>query len=174
MIFGHGRHSHFQDSFPLGTVRVLEHMPHHDPPTPADLEACRQWVGDFVRREIQPKLEPAIRRQMPAGSVPERPLLVGTGGTATILGRIEARLEDYDRARLEAAPLTLDTVRAHMQRLWSLPIEERRRIVGLPKKRADVILPGVVVYEAVMAAFGFAELRVSTRGPRFGAVLGKC
>ena len=58
-----------------------------------------------------------------------------------------------------------------MERLWSLPLAERRNIVGLPRKRADVILPGVVIYEAVMDAFGFSELRISTRGLRFAAVM---
>ena len=42
---------------------------------------------------------------------------------------------------------------------------------GLPRNRADVILPGAAIYEAVMEEFGFAELRVSTRGLRFAAVL---
>jgi exopolyphosphatase/pppGpp-phosphohydrolase len=36
-----------------------------------------------------------------------------------------------------------------------------------------VILTGVAIYEAVMEQFGFAELRVSTRGLRFGAVMAK-
>jgi exopolyphosphatase/pppGpp-phosphohydrolase len=55
--------------------------------------------------------------------------------------------------------------------LWRLPLAERKEIVGLPKLRADVILTGVVIYEMVMAEFGFNELRVSTRGLRFAAVM---
>jgi exopolyphosphatase/guanosine-5'-triphosphate,3'-diphosphate pyrophosphatase len=43
--------------------------------------------------------------------------------------------------------------------------------VGLPKKRADVILTGAAIYEAVMEQFGFSELRVSTRGLRYAAVM---
>ena len=42
---------------------------------------------------------------------------------------------------------------------------------GLPKLRADVILTGVLIFEAVMEEFGFAELRVTTRGLRFAAVM---
>ena len=41
---------------------------------------------------------------------------------------------------------------------------------GLPPKRADVILFGAAIYEAVMESFGIATLRVSTRGLRFAAV----
>jgi exopolyphosphatase/guanosine-5'-triphosphate,3'-diphosphate pyrophosphatase len=62
-------------------------------------------------------------------------------------------------------------VRWQLDRLWALPLAERRQIAGLPKNRADVILTGVAIYEAVMEQFGFSELRVSTRGLRFAAVM---
>ena len=48
---------------------------------------------------------------------------------------------------------------------------QRREIPGLPKSRADVILTGVLIYEAVMEEFGFDELHISTRGLRFAAVM---
>jgi exopolyphosphatase/guanosine-5'-triphosphate,3'-diphosphate pyrophosphatase len=58
-----------------------------------------------------------------------------------------------------------------MVHLWSLPVSERKKIVGLPPKRADIIPFGVAIYEAVMEHFQFVELHVSTRGLRFGALL---
>ena len=97
--------------------------------------------------------------------------LVGTGGTASILARIEAQLEEFDRDRIEATRLGLTQIRAHMKRLWHLTLEERKKVIGIPKKRADVILTGVAIYEAVMEQFDFGELRVSTRGLRFAAVM---
>ena len=51
-------------------------------------------------------------------------------------------------------------------------LEERKETIGLPKNRADVILMGVAIYQAVMEEFGFRELRISTRGLRFAAVMG--
>ena len=62
-------------------------------------------------------------------------------------------------------------MRAHVERIWNLPLEERKKIIGLPPKRADVILTGLAIYEAVMARFGFDELRISTRGLRYAALL---
>jgi exopolyphosphatase/pppGpp-phosphohydrolase len=67
--------------------------------------------------------------------------------------------------------LTFEQVVARRKHLWKLPLAERKEIVGLPKLRADVILTGVVIYEAVMEEFGFKQLRVSTRGLRFAAVM---
>jgi exopolyphosphatase/guanosine-5'-triphosphate,3'-diphosphate pyrophosphatase len=101
-----------------------------------------------------------------------RPLqLVGTGGTATILARMEAKMEDYDRTKIETTRLSLKQITAQAQKLWQMPLAERKTIVGLPPKRADVILMGVTIYEAVMAEFGFVDLRVSTRGLRFAALM---
>jgi exopolyphosphatase/guanosine-5'-triphosphate,3'-diphosphate pyrophosphatase len=97
--------------------------------------------------------------------------LVGVGGAATILACMEAKLEAFDRARIEATRLSVARVSWHLERLWSLPLEERKKVIGLPRNRADVILMGVAIYQAVMEEFGFRELRVSTRGLRFAAVM---
>jgi exopolyphosphatase/guanosine-5'-triphosphate,3'-diphosphate pyrophosphatase len=97
--------------------------------------------------------------------------LVGTGGTTSILARMEASLEDYDRNLIEATRLSLERMHWHVDLLWKLRLDQRKRIVGLPKNRADVILMGAVIFEAIMETFGFSELRISTRGLRFAAVL---
>jgi exopolyphosphatase/pppGpp-phosphohydrolase len=55
--------------------------------------------------------------------------------------------------------------------LWSLGLSDRKRLIGLPKKRADVILFGAVIYEASLHELGFADLRASTRGLRYAALL---
>ena len=96
---------------------------------------------------------------------------MGVGGAATILACMEAKLETFDRARIEATRLSAARVTWHLERLWSLPLEERKKTIGLPRNRADLILMGVAVYQAVMEEFGFPELRVSTRGLRFAAVM---
>ena len=69
------------------------------------------------------------------------------------------------------ARLSAERVSWRLGRLWSLPLEERKKIIGLPQNRADVILMGVAIYQAMMEEFGFRELRISTRGLRFAAVL---
>jgi exopolyphosphatase/guanosine-5'-triphosphate,3'-diphosphate pyrophosphatase len=171
-ILGQGDHKHFRASFPLGAVRLLEKFPHSDPPKPAELAACRDWLKKFLDEHVRPDLEPAMRREAksaPAGS--RKVALVGTGGTASILARMEANLDNFDRGRIEGTPLPIECVRRHVNRLWSVPLAERRQITGLPRKRADVILTGAAIYEAMMEGFHFAGLRVSTRGLRFAAIM---
>jgi exopolyphosphatase/guanosine-5'-triphosphate,3'-diphosphate pyrophosphatase len=168
-ILGQGDRTHCAHSFPLGAVRLLEKFPHSDPPTRGEFTACRDWLRNFLQSEVRPKLEPALRRETDSQSAGIQ--LVGTGGTTSILARMEAKLDRYDRERMEATRLSLEQVKAHRKRLWTLPLAERKEITGLPKLRADVILPGVLIYEVVMEEFGFKLLRVSTRGLRFAAVM---
>jgi len=164
-IVGHGTQKSFAHSFPLGTVRLMEKFPHSDPPTRGEFNACRDWLKEFLSGEVRPQLGPCLENE--SGEIQ----LVGTGGTTSILARIDLKLERFDRDRIEGARLSLAQVKAHRKHLWSLPRAGRKEITGLPKLRADVILTGVIIYEAVMEEFGFQELRVSTRGLRFAAVM---
>ena len=182
MILGQGQTISFCRSFPLGTVRLMESAPCSDPPRPEELQVCQQGLREYLEREVGRNLRQErevrgqtseIRGQQPVPSVcpafSEAVRLVGVGGTASILGCMEAKLESFDRARLEATRLTDARVSWHLQRLWSLPLTERKNITGLPRNRADVILMGVAIYQAVMEQLGFRELRISTRGLRFAA-----
>lgn len=164
-ILGHTGHALFRDSFKLGTVRLLEATRLTDPPAPAELATLRAQLRAFLDREVRPQLAPHLAQLSPA-----LPCLVGTGGTTSILARLELQLPDYDRDRIEATRFTAARLRWHVERLWRLPLAERRQLPGLPPKRADVILFGAAIYEAVMEGFSLAELRVSTRGLRFAAV----
>jgi exopolyphosphatase/guanosine-5'-triphosphate,3'-diphosphate pyrophosphatase len=168
-ILGRGERTHFAHSFQLGAVRLLEKFPPGDPPARGEFTACRGWLENFLQTEVRPGLTPALLRETDSRSAGIQ--LVGTGGTASILGRIEAKLDRYDRERLDATRLSLEQVKTHRKRLWSLPLAERKEIIGLPKSRADVILTGILIYETVMEAFGFKRLRISTRGLRFAAVM---
>jgi len=165
-ILGEHDHLSFRRSFPMGSVRLLEMLKPADPPSLADLAGCRQWVRDFFAQEVGPAMESlfteAVKREL---------TLVGTGGTTTLLARMERKLLHFDREQIEGTRLTRAQVLEYMVHLWSLPIAARKQIPGLPPNRADVIIMGVAIYEAVMHHFQLPELYVSTRGLRFGALL---
>lgn len=170
-ILGHDQHKHYRHSFPLGTLRLLEKFPPGDPPKKSELATVRKWLRSFLKQRVKPRLRPELRSEMKLDPRQGVVQLVGTGGTASILARMQTRMDGFDRERLERARLTLLAVRAHTKKLWRLPLARRQNIIGLPRNRADLILMGVLIYEAVMEEFGFQELRVSTRGLRFAAVM---
>jgi len=161
----HDRYS-FRESFAVGSVRLLELLRPHDPPSVSDVAATRDWLKKFFNFKVVPRM---------AGPLGENPgrgtQLVGTGGTTTILARMELKVDRFDREKIEGTTLSRETVLDYMFRLWSLSLAERRTIPGLPGNRADVILMGVAIYETVMEQFDFPHLYVSMRGLRHGALL---
>jgi len=166
-ILGRGRQPHLARSFPLGTVRLLEKFPHSDPPSAAEFTACRDWLLTLLRDQVRPQLEPVLN-----GAAMPGPLrLVGTGGTTSLLARMELKLDHFDRNAIENVQFSRERLKFLREYLWSLPLAEREKIPGLPRTRADVILTGVAIYEAVMDEFGFEQLSISTRGLRFAAVM---
>jgi exopolyphosphatase/guanosine-5'-triphosphate,3'-diphosphate pyrophosphatase len=171
VILGHGEQMDFCHSFPLGTVRLLSQVSPSDPPKPQELADCRQRVIDILKEEVEEDLTLAMNREANFQSRLAGMCPVGTGGTASILGCMEAELGTFDRERLESSRLTKERLTWHVERLWGLPLTRRREVIGLPPNRADVILMGAVIYESVLRHFDFTELRISTRGLRFGTVL---
>ncbi|HEY6228446.1 MAG TPA: Ppx/GppA family phosphatase, partial [Verrucomicrobiae bacterium] len=79
-------------SFQVGSVRLLEKFRPSDPPTAKERQKCLRWLRDFFAKEIKPFLKQHL------GS--ERPTLVSTGGTASILGRLKWELLHYDREKI--------------------------------------------------------------------------
>jgi exopolyphosphatase / guanosine-5'-triphosphate,3'-diphosphate pyrophosphatase len=164
-IIGRGEQPEFSHSFPLGSVRLLERFKPSDPPNAVELTDCRDTLRDFFAETIAPVVGPALAMER------EGVQLIGTGGAASILARMEYGLSKYQRSEIDGARITSGSVGRWMQKLWSMTLQERKQIVGLPKKRADVILMGMAIYEAVLREFGFFEFQASTRGLRFAAVM---
>ncbi len=155
----------FRNSYNLGTVRLLEQLHPGNPPGLRALMACRVWLRDFLKVNVVPLLRPALA----ACKSPVQ--LVGTGGSATLLARIQGGIADFDRDKIESTPITLDLIHSHLESQWQMTLADREKIVGMAPKRADVILTGIAIYEAIMEQLGFSELTVSTRGLRYWVLL---
>jgi exopolyphosphatase/pppGpp-phosphohydrolase len=148
----------------LGAVRLLEQLRPADPPGLEAMGRCRVVLREMLDREVAPALKPVLQQYPKAR-------LVGMGGTAIVLARMDAKAKNFNREQIEAAILPVGRLRTTLKTLWRLPLARRREIPGLPADRADVILTGTAIYEAIMERFGFTRLRISTRGLRYWALL---
>lgn len=155
-------------SFLLGAIRLLEKFPHANPPTREQLESCRGWLDDFIGGEILPVVRPWISS---GHGAPVQ--LVGTGGASGLLASMHLRLPNFERQLIEAALITREQIQDCALGLWGKTLEERRQIIGLPPQKADVILMSALIHARVMANLKMNTLRVSTRGIRYGLMLGK-
>ena len=166
LIYGPEAGEPARHSFRIGAVRLLERFPPSDPPLPEELGRCRDWLRRYLREHTPKALAPGW-----AGDPGKTPCFVGTGGASSLLAAMHLGLAEFDRERLESVELTTGQVTARLEGLWGLAWDDRQRLPGLPRNKADVVLMGVAIHEAVMASFAVPAMRVSTRGFRFAALM---
>lgn len=144
------------ESLPLGSVRLTERWFRGDPPAEEELSAAtRQIEGVLAASVLETRVD----------------ALVAVGGTATTFVAMDQQLDAYDHADVHGASLHSGTVRQILDRCLGLPTSLRAELPGLHPGRAEVIIAGGMILNAVMERFGQAEARVSDRGLRWGVVL---
>jgi exopolyphosphatase / guanosine-5'-triphosphate,3'-diphosphate pyrophosphatase len=92
--------------------------------------------------------------------------LVGMGGAVTNLAAVKHELVTYDPEIVQGSVLALGDLDRQIELFRTRGAEERRAIVGLQPKRAEVILAGACVVRTVLAKLGRESLVVSDRGLR--------
>lgn len=97
--------------------------------------------------------------------------LVGMGGTVTSMASVKHKMPQYDPDVIQGSTLSLDDVKAQIADYAVKTLEQRREIVGLQPKRADVILAGACIVKAVLELTGVGEMTVSDRSLRHGLLL---
>lgn len=142
----------FRRSLALGSVRLHEQFLHDDPPTPAQCAA----------------LESAVTSAL--AEIPFAPgaVLIGTAGTVTTLCAMALSLATYDPAVVHGHAMSLTALNAQIERLARASVSDRKNIVGLDPKRADVVLAGGLLLRTIARAAGVDSIRVSDRGVRWG------
>jgi exopolyphosphatase/guanosine-5'-triphosphate,3'-diphosphate pyrophosphatase len=149
----------FHVSTQAGVVRHTERHLHSDPPRPEELAAL---TAD-VRAVVEGAVPAAVREHAQAA--------VAVAGTATMCAAMDLELEPYDSDRVEGHVLSLATLRGQLERLASVPLEERRRTPGLHPERAPTIVAGVALLIEVITAFGLDRVQVSDRDILWGVAL---
>ena len=94
--------------------------------------------------------------------------LVGMGGGVTNITAVSLGMGKYDPDRVQGATLTSEEIDRQIELYRSRDAEERRSIVGLQPKRAEVILAGACIVRTILRKLGKNQLTVSDRGLRHG------
>ena len=97
--------------------------------------------------------------------------LLGTSGTVTTVAGIHLGLERYDRMRVDGAWLRTDDVEGVVDRLMDMSFDERVSNPCIGAQRADLVLAGCAIMEAIRAVFPAERLRVADRGLREGMLV---
>ncbi len=146
-------------SVDLGSVRFTERYLKSDPVTDDEFWACQQAIDEGLESLS------AWR-----GTLPSTVKLVAVAGTATTLAAWYLGLEKFDAARIDAAVLSRGDIHRLVEELKWRTVEERCKLPGMERGRADVLLAGALILWRAMERLDFAEVRSSTRGLRYGVI----
>ncbi len=97
-------------------------------------------------------------------------LAVGTSGTATVLAGLALGLERPQRAAIDGAVVTPARLREVRRQVASWPLQVRQAHPLIGPGRADVLLSGAAILEAVLEHFGCRRFMAADRGPLEGLV----
>ncbi len=97
--------------------------------------------------------------------------LLGTSGTVTTVAGVHLELARYDRRRVDGVWMSDADITGAVERLLAMTYEDRARNQCIGEDRADLVLPGCAILDAVRQAFPLPRLRVADRGLREGMLV---
>ena len=149
------------DSLPVGVVTLAER--HGDGEvTPQSFEGMVQEVTDL--------LSDFALIAGPAAAAPYFHLL-GTSGTVTTVGGIFLRLPRYDRRRVDGLWMRDRDVSGVIDHLMATGLDQRAANPCIGRDRADLVLAGCAILEAIRRAFPAERMRIADRGLREGILM---
>ncbi len=151
-------------SVPIGVVTLAERFPETSPPTAAWFDAMVEYMkAEIAAFHQADDLHPVFA----AG----RAHLVGTSGAITSLAGLHLGLRRYDRTRVDGLWLSRDDCVVAAKRLMQLGPAARAVEPCIGPDRADLVLAGAAILEAVQSLWPCERVRVADRGLREGILL---
>ena len=146
-------------SIPLGVVTLAEHFGGRDVTT----KCYAQMV-----QEVAEHVAPFAAEH---GADLKDMHLLGTSGTVTTLAGVHLNLARYDRRRIDGVWMSDAEVTATIARLLGMSYQERANSNCISVERADLVLAGCAILDAIRQAFPLPRLRVADRGLREGMLV---
>lgn len=147
----------FAKSINIGAVRGTEMFFSNQEYSKESINSCKEWI----------KKEMAEVKFLQD----EKFLLVGVAGTATTQISVMKKMEVYDSSKVHLSTITLEELDKNLKLFLSKDELERKDIVGLEEKRADVIVAGTLILITIMEELGVASLTISESDNLNGAMI---
>ena len=150
-------------SVPWGVVSLTETVGHETDDTGAEERAARYAE---MRRIVSESFAEFAERIAPNRSPDLR--LLGTSGTVTTLASVHLGLPQYDRNAVDGLIVPGESMREICANLAQMPPPERRRLPCIGQERADLVVAGCAILEAILDIWPAPRLGVADRGIREG------
>ncbi len=146
-------------SLPLGVVTLAEHF--------GGIEVTSQLYDSMVDH-VAGHLAPFAAEH---GKDIAGMHLLGTSGTVTTVAGVHLGLERYDRRRVDGIWMSESDITKAIETLLSMSYRERADNACIGTERADLVLAGCAILDAIRNAFPMPRLRVADRGLREGMLV---
>jgi exopolyphosphatase/guanosine-5'-triphosphate,3'-diphosphate pyrophosphatase len=147
-------------SLPVGVVTLAERHGGH--------EVTRETYEAMVT-EVTGHLAPFVAAAGP--SAIDRMHLLGTSGTVTTIAGVHLDLKRYDRRRVDGCWMSDVEATGVVERLIDMSYAERAASPCIGSERADLVLAGCAILEAIRREYPCRRLRVADRGLREGMLV---
>jgi len=123
--------------------------------------------------EVEAQLRPFERSHRISDRISEGSVqMLGTSGTVTTVASIHLGLRRYDRDRVDGSHLRRSDIEGVNRRLSELSVDERAALPCVGRERADLVVAGCAILDAICRTWPAHSVRVADRGLREGILLG--
>jgi exopolyphosphatase/guanosine-5'-triphosphate,3'-diphosphate pyrophosphatase len=147
-------------SAPWGVVSLSETEPH----VGADREGLLTSYARMRARVAESFAQFAAKLE--AGTRPGR--LLGTSGTVTTLASVHLDLPSYDRRLIDGLIVPVTAMRDISAKLAGMNVSERAELPCIGQERADLVVAGCAILDAILDIWPAERLGVADRGIREG------
>src|SRR5262249_14106949 len=131
-----------------------------------------QTIYDAMVAEIETALAPLERQFTISSEIARgRVQMLGTSGTVTTLAGIQFGLPRYDRSLVDGCTLGVASGVSVSRRLTAMSCEARAQMPCIGIERADLVVAGCAILEAICRLWPVGRIRVADRGLREGILL---
>lgn len=148
ICMGFGTDIGMRHSFRLGCVRCSKQF---DTTTPRGVAELKKHCFDLFRHTELMQSVKNVKRW------------IGVGGTVTSMAAMLQELEVYDSAKVQDFVIHQDDVNRMLKKLCAMSYDDKYHLTGLMPERADIIVAGVAILDALMEYFALPEIIVSDR-----------
>jgi exopolyphosphatase/guanosine-5'-triphosphate,3'-diphosphate pyrophosphatase len=98
------------------------------------------------------------------------PVIIASGGTATTFAALVLKENVYDRKHINSVKVDSKMVAVYARQLSRMSIEERIKVPGMEKERAEILPAGLLILSEFLHFFSFNEIRITANGLRYGVM----
>lgn len=164
IVLGDTQGARFLSSTKIGAVSLTQGFIHSDPINPQEFSALQAYIQGLLERpveEFKNELKPE-----------EKPILVGTSGTAETLALIHSsQHQEIAPSTLNGYQMPLKDIEEILNQLIAMNYAQRAMLPEISERRAEIIIAGAIILVEAMKMLDIEYIIICERALREGVIV---